>query len=70
MFFLFFNNVNIVFIDYKQILRFYTTTKVLPTIQHIKIIDKKEFSKEVLIKNIKTFLVHIICLSPELIYLI
>ena len=52
MIFLTFNNRNIVFTNEKFIYRYYTTTKALLTIWQVKIINKKEFAKALLNKNI------------------
>lgn len=60
MLFLMLSNANIQFIKKKLIWKSYTTTKVLPTTKYIDLINKKEFAKTVLGKNIKAFVVLVI----------
>ena len=66
MFFLIFNNANIQFVKKKLILRFYTNAKALSNIKQIEIINKKEFAKRALNKNIKDFEIYITFFSLSL----
>ena len=63
MLFLTFSNTNIPFTEKKLIWRFYTFAKTLSTIYQIELINKKEFIKVSLDKNIKVFVVYINSLS-------
>ena len=47
----------------KLIGRLYSVAKVLPTTKQVKIIDKKEFTKTALDKNIQAFMMHVTSLS-------
>lgn len=72
--FLTFSLTIILFADKKFTWRFYITSKALSsTIHQIKIIDKKEFVKAALKKNVKIFVIYIVSLSlssKKLIHLI
>lgn len=64
VFFLFFRNIYVKFTELKTLIqKSYTAIKVLPTTSQIKLIDNREFSKQVVDKNPKTFIVHIIALK-------
>ena len=63
MLFFTFCNANIRFAEKELIWRCYTIKEVLLTTQRIELIDKKEFAKVVLDKNIKAFVVHVSVLS-------
>ena len=69
MFFFTLSNVDIQFAWGKFTQLSYTTKEALLTISHIKLIDKKEFTKAVLDKNLKAFIVHMFFLNLELINL-
>ena len=68
MLFLILSNVNILFIEKKLTWRSYTTTKNLSTTKQVKFINKKEFTKVVLDKNFKTFIVYVIFLTVISVY--
>ena len=51
--FLFFSNINIIFLNWELIYRPYTTTKSLLTTWQIKIVDRKTFAKVALDENLK-----------------
>ena len=57
--FLTFTNFNIKFLYKKPIWKSYTTAKALPTINYVKIINKKKFTKAILDKNVETFIIHV-----------
>lgn len=63
MLFLTFSNVNIQFVKKKLIQRSYIIAKALPIIKRIEIIDKKEFSKAALDRNIEAFGINVIFLN-------
>ena len=60
------SNIDVYFNKRKLTWRSYTTSKALPITRQIKLIDKKDFAKRVLNKNIKAFVIHISFLSLEL----
>lgn len=68
--FLFLNNIDVKFTKQSKKLtwRFYTTTKVLSTTNRIELINKKEFAKTILDKNLETFIVYISALEGLTIY--
>ena len=70
MLFLYFINTNLVIADYKPTLSFNIATKTQMTTQHIKIIDRKKFTRVELNKYSDMFLVYIVFFSILLIYLI
>ena len=53
------------FIYYKFIEKFYNITKALAITLQVEIIDRKEFAKPALNKNIKVFIVYIISFYLE-----
>ena len=61
--FLTFSNANIQFARKKLTGRPYTVAKALPTTKQVEIIDKKEFTKAALDKNVEAFVVHMTSLS-------
>lgn len=63
IFFIIFNNANLLFVEWKLIWRLYTLVKTLLTTKQVEIIDKKEFVKVMLDKNSKTFIVYIAALQ-------
>ena len=69
MLFLFLNNINIVFVDYKSIQKSYITTKALLTTQQVEIINRKKFAKVVLDKSVKIFIVYITFFTLKSIHL-
>lgn len=66
MLFLIFSNTDIQFTEKKLIYRFYFNAKALSTIKQIKFIDKKEFIKAELNKELKTFVVYVVALKTLL----
>ena len=62
-----FNNANIKFAQKKFIRKSYIAAKALLTTKRIEIINKKEFTKATLDKNVKTFVIHVKSLSLTLI---
>lgn len=48
--------------------RSYDTAEALPIISYKKLIDKIEFAKAILDKNLETFIVHILALETTTIY--
>lgn len=70
MFFLFFNNVDILFTELgKLIYQSYNTVEVLSITSKIKLINKKEFVKVILDKNLETFIIYLLALEVIIIYL-
>ena len=65
MSFLIFNNADIQFVEKELIWRSYTAKEALPTTWKIVLIDKKEFFKAALDKNIEIFMIHVSSLSLE-----
>lgn len=64
MLFLSFNNANIKFAKPEKLIwRFYLVVKVLPTINQVELMNKKEFVKTVLDKNAKTFIMYFTALK-------
>ena len=63
MLFFIFSNVNMLFAKQELIRRFYIIIKALSTIKQVKIIYKRKFTKMVLDKNVKVFVLHITSLS-------
>ena len=61
--FLTLGNADIKFAQKEFLWRSYTTAKGLSTTKQIEIIDRKEFAKAALDKNIETFIVYITSLS-------
>ena len=61
--FLTFSNTDIQFAQKKLTWRFYTIAKALPTTKQVEIINKKKFTKIVLDKNVKAFVMHVTSLS-------
>lgn len=59
MFFLKFNNINIIFIEIKLIQKFYSTNTSLFTTKQVYIINKTKFAIVVLNTNNKIFVIHI-----------
>ena len=68
MLFLTYSNANIKFALKKLIWRFYIAIKALSTTKRIKIINKKEFVKVALDKNIEVFVMHLTFLLKIIIY--
>ena len=58
MLFLKISNTDVLFGKKTLIWKFYTTSKVLPTIEQVQIIDKKDFVIVTLNVNSKTFIVY------------
>ena len=67
IFFLTFNNTNILFVEQK--LRFYIAIKALPITKQMKIMDEKKFAKAALDKYIEIFLVFVTFLLTIIIHL-
>ncbi len=68
--FLAFSNIDIEFTKLEKLtLRSSITVKVLTTINRVKLIDKREFAKVALNKNLETFIMHISVLETTTIYL-
>ena len=63
MSFLALSNINFQFSVKKLTQKSYTATKVLPTTNWVKLIDKKEFAKAALNENSETFVMHITALK-------
>lgn len=61
--FLTFSNANLQFAKKKLIWRCYITAKALPNIKQVQFINKREFDKAAIDKNVKAFLVHMIFFS-------
>lgn len=60
MFFLGLSNADIEFIEPRKLTwKSYTTAEALPATSRVELIDKKEFAKVALNKNLETFVVHI-----------
>ena len=57
--FLTFNNIDIQFAEKELTWSFYIAKKTLSTTWRVKLINKKEFTKAALVKNIKAFVVHV-----------
>ena len=66
MLFLIVSNIEIQFVKKKLIWKTYTTKKTLSTIRQVIFIDKKEFAKVALNKNIKAFVIYNSSLSFRL----
>ena len=69
MHFLILSNIKIRFAQKKLDLRAYIAVEALSTTKRIKIINKKEFARAILDKNIKVFIIYIISLLTIAIYL-
>ena len=67
MLFLILSNVNIHFVRKKLTKGFYITTKALLFTKQLEIIDKKEFIKTALDKNVEVFVMHMTSFSLNLI---
>ena len=65
MFFLTLSNVDIWFAEKKLLWRIYPSKKALPTTRQVELIKWKDFTKAMLNKNIKAFLVHVSFLVCE-----
>ena len=65
MLFLKFSNANILFGKKTLTQKSYTTSKILPTIKQIQIINKKDFVIAMLDINYKTFIMHIVIQKQE-----
>ena len=63
MLFLTLSNADIQFAEKELTWRSYTAKEALPTTQRVVLIDKKEFAKAALDKNIEAFVVHVSSLS-------
>lgn len=61
--FLTLSNVDIQFAEGELTWRSYTIAEALPTTSRVEFIDKKEFAKAVLDKNVEVFVVHVASLS-------
>ena len=61
--FLIFNNTDIQFAELKLIWKSYTAEKTLPITPRVEVIDKKEFAKAALNKNIGAFVIYVSFLS-------
>ena len=72
IFFLFFNNVDVKFVELEKLTwRIYITAEVLLTTSWVKFIDKKEFAKGALNKKFENLVVHIVVPKAKtLIYLL
>ena len=57
--FLTLSNADMQFTEKELIWRLYTVAEALPTTKQVEIIDKKEFTKAALDKNIEAFVVHV-----------
>lgn len=66
MLFIAFSNANIHFAEEKLIWRSYTTRETLPTNQRVEFIDRKEFAKTALDKNVEAFVVYVASLTSEM----
>ena len=64
--FLILNNTNVQFNKRELTWKSYTTAEALLTTQRVELIDKKEFAKVTLDKNIETFMVYVNFLSQGL----
>ena len=64
--FLTLNNTYIQFARKKLTKRSYTTAEALPIIKWVEIIDRKEFTKAALDKNVEAFVVHVTSFSLNL----
>ncbi len=70
MSFLSLSNVNVEFAKLGKLTwRFYNTIKALPITSQIELINKKEFAKVALDKNLETFIVHVSALEVTTIHL-
>lgn len=66
MFFLFLlNNIDFWFDVRKLTRRSYTAVQILLTISRVQFIDKKEFTKAILNKNSKTFVIYMAILEAK-----
>lgn len=63
MFFILLNNRDFQFDIRKFIWRSYTTIEVIPTTSWVELIDKREFAKVALDKNLKTVIIYITTLK-------
>ncbi len=64
-----FNNVDVDFTElWKLTCRTYTAAKALPTSSWVKLIDKREFARAALDKNLETFVVHVSALEATTIH--
>lgn len=64
IFFLFFNNINIKYVEVKKLIwKFYNTIKTLFITSQIELIDKKKLSKVALYDNSKTCVIHVVVLE-------
>lgn len=66
MLFLTLSNAEIQFAEKKLTWRSYTAAKALFTSKRIELIDKKEFAKIMLDKNVEVFVVHVTSLNLSL----
>ena len=65
--FLILSNANIQFAKKELAWRSYTSAEALPTTKQVEIINKKEFVRAALDKNVEAFVVHVTSLSLNLI---
>ena len=62
--FLSLNNADVEFAELKRLIwRIYTAAEVLPIINRVKLINKREFAKAALKKNFETFVMHVATLE-------
>ena len=66
MFFLTLSNADVKFAEKELTWRTYTTKKVLPTTQRVKIIVRKKFAKAALDENVEAFMVHVSSLKSKM----
>lgn len=66
MFFFIFSKADILFVEKKLILRFYSTIKAISTIKRVEMINKKKFAKTVLDGNFETFVIYVTSLNYSL----
>lgn len=69
MLFVFFSNADVKFAELRKFTcRSYNTPKALPIICCKELIDKIEFAKAVLNKNLETFIMHVLALETTTIH--
>ena len=64
-----FSNTDVLFSDRKLTWRSYTTAKPLPITKQVELINKKEFAKAALDKNVEAFVLHMTLLSLSSIFI-
>ncbi len=67
--FLFLSNADVEFAELGKLTwRIYTAAEALPTTSRVKLINKREFARAALDKNLETFVVHVSALEAMTIH--